>query len=229
MISNYVSNYQLKSDNAQLNNTNNLSSVNKLKKKITLGALLMGISLTSGVSGLWYDINAYATLPKSQDTSTATVPEKQNKADNYSEIYGNPFVQLSQEMDKLWNRFTIRHNGFIFDSPIVMTSSLNSYLDINDKQYTLNIDIPGFDKEQIKIELQGDYLVITAQKIQNDQVKDDNKYSGQRARNVFHQKLFLPKDIDRNNISSNLKNGVLTVILPRTPIKVEDVKTIPIN
>ncbi|WP_425363959.1 Hsp20/alpha crystallin family protein [Candidatus Tisiphia endosymbiont of Hybos culiciformis] len=224
MINNYVSNYQLKNDNIQLNNNPLLA--NKLKKKLILAALSMGIVV--GISGV-YDINAYAALPKSQDTSTTTVAGQQNKTDNYSEIHGNPFVQLSQEMDKLWNRFTIRHNGFIFDSPIVITSSLNSYLDTNDKQYTLNIEIPGFDKEQIKIELQGDYLVITAQKAQNEQAKDDNKYSDQQARNMFYQKLFLPKDIDRNNISSNLKNGVLTVILPRSPIKVEDVKTIPIN
>ncbi|MCC8371915.1 MAG: Hsp20/alpha crystallin family protein [Rickettsia endosymbiont of Pseudomimeciton antennatum] len=231
MINNYVSNYQPKNDNTQFNNTSNLLSIDRLKKRLTLAALLMGITVTNGVSGLWYDLNAYAASPKPQETSTAAVSKQQNnsKTDNHSEIYDNPFVQLSQEMDKLWHRFTIRHNGFIFDFPIVMTSSLNSYLDVNDKQYTLNIEIPGFDRDQVKVELQGNYLVISTQKIQNDQAKDGNKYSGQQARNAFYQKLFLPKDIDKNNISSNLKNGVLTVIVPRVPIKTENVKSIPIN
>ncbi len=232
MVADMINNYcQPKNGNTQFNNTNNLLSINRFEKRLTLATLLMGITITSGVSGLWYDFNAYAALPKPQEASTAAVLKQQNnsKIDNYSEIYDNPFVHLSQEMDKLWHRFTIRNNGFVFDSPIVMASSLNSYLDVNDKQYTLNIEIPGFDKEQIKIELQRDYLIITAQKTQNDQAKDANKYSDQQTRNAFYQKLFLPKDIDKNNISSNLKNGILTVIVPRVPIKTEDVKFIPIN
>ncbi|XVN43009.1 MAG: phage terminase large subunit [Candidatus Rickettsia vulgarisii] len=46
---------------------------------------------------------------------------------------------------------------------------------------------------------------------------------------VFYEKLSLPKDINKDSISSSLKNGVLTILLPKAPVKAEEVKKIPIN
>ncbi|KAJ6644811.1 Replicative DNA helicase [Pseudolycoriella hygida] len=112
--------------------------------------------------------------------------------------YYNPFEQLSKEMD--------------------------SYFNNNEKEYVLNIEIPGFEKEQVKVELQGDYIIIKAQKLLDGPKKEEVSSLNQKSRNSFYQKLFLPKDVNKDTISSSLKNGILTIILPKSPIKTEEIK-----
>lgn len=99
--------------------------------------------------------------------------------------------------------------------------SVNSYLSSDDKQYTLNIEIPGFDKEQVKVFLQGEYLLVEAKKA------TDN--TGRQSSNSVHQRMFLPSDADKTNITSSLKNGLLTIIIPKSPTKTIEVKTIPVK
>lgn len=189
---------------------------NKLKnsyRKLGISTLTIGMLLIS------YPV--YSSTDRKEETK-AIAPTQE--IDNYIE-YRNSFEQLSKEMDRLM----IRHNGPGM-AALITNNSFNSYLDVNDKEYTINIEIPGFDKQQITIELQGDYLVIKGQKSQDkDNKKNDNSYADQQYRNSFYQKLLLPKDINKDSISSSLKNGVLTVILPKAPVKAEEVKKIPIN
>lgn len=133
--------------------------------------------------------------------------------DKLNEFF-NSFDQLTQDVDKFLDK-TIGNN--------------NSHLDANDKEYTINLEIPGFDKEQITIEMQGDYLVVKGEKSKDNTDKNANPSSNQQSRNSFYQKLSLPKDINKDSISANLKNGVLTITLPKAPIKAEEMKTITIN
>lgn len=106
------------------------------------------------------------------------------------------FDQLSKEMNKLWEKVVTRNNGV---GGFITNNSFNSYLDNNDKEYKLNIEVPGFDKQQISIELQGDYLVIKGEKPQ-DNSKNHNCYTNQQYRNSFYEKLQLPKDVNKDSI-----------------------------
>lgn len=150
------------------------------------------------------------------------------KSRNEISEYRNPFDHLSKEMDRLWHKIAIRDNsGYIIDGAFV-SSSFHSYLNATEKEYVLNIEIPGFEKDQVKIELQGDYIVIKAQKPSITSPAEDCS-SNSQLRNSFHQKLLVPKDVDKLTISSSLKNGVLTITLPKSPVKTEEVKLIPIS
>ncbi len=143
--------------------------------------------------------------------------------------YPNPFAQISKEMDRLWHKIAIKDNSSYFIDGGFVSSSFHSYLNTTDKEYILNIEIPGFEKEQVKIELQGNYILVKAQKPVIETSKNDPSCSNSQARNSFYQKLLLPKDVDKTEISSNLKNGILTITLPKSPLKTEEVKIIPIS
>ncbi len=45
----------------------------------------------------------------------------------------------------------------------------------------------------------------------------------------FNYVISLYEDVDQKNISSSLKNGILTITLPRIEVKEQDAKEIPIN
>ena len=90
---------------------------------------------------------------------------------------------------------------------------VDMYLE-NDK-LTLLIDIPGFDKKDIKISLDGNILSIQACKESNDD-KEHNIICNQRP-NIIDKKIRLPVDVnDENDTSSSAKysQGVLTISIP---------------
>lgn len=189
--------------------------------------LLVGMLLTSITFG---PNNVEAASPQAAVTKESK--DKQVTDANHSNEmpeYRNPFDQLSKEMDRLWHKISIRDNsGYIIDGAFA-SSNFYSYLNNTDKEYILNIEIPGFEKEQVKIELQGDYIIVKAQKPQINSSKNNDAYSNAQSRNSLYQKLLLPKDVDKSAISSSLKNGILTITLPKSPIKTEEVKVIPIS
>jgi HSP20 family protein len=75
-----------------------------------------------------------------------------------------------------------------------------------DTGYAVKVEVPGFDKENIKVTYNRPYLMVNAEQTDGEVVR---KYS---------YKTFLP-NIDVNAIDSSLKNGVLTLALPK---KAED-------
>jgi len=90
---------------------------------------------------------------------------------------------------------------------------VDMYLE-NDK-LTLLIDIPGFDKKDIKISLDGNILSIQACKESNDD-KEHNIICNQRP-SIIDKKIRLPVDVnDGNDAPSSAKylQGVLTISIP---------------
>lgn len=100
-----------------------------------------------------------------------------------------------------------------FDAPNV---SLGSHLDIykEDNKYVVNLEMPGFDKEEISIDFKDDVLSIEA-KHTEETSEDDNKeyvYQSRRMKNVSRHIRFY--DVDVDNIEANYENGLLNITLP---------------
>ncbi len=84
------------------------------------------------------------------------------------------------------------------------------------------------DKSQIKINLKSNRLVVSGSNESDVNKKDNIKDYSHRDRR-FNYTIELNNDIDQKTISSNLKNGILTIILPRIATQEGDVKEIPVN
>ena len=87
----------------------------------------------------------------------------------------------------------------------------------NENNLKVVIDIPGFNKEDIKLTLCEDILSIKAQKIINEK-ESESLISNQRP-NVIDKKVRLPIDIkqgDEKIESAKYENGILTLIIPVT-------------
>lgn len=84
-----------------------------------------------------------------------------------------------------------------------------------DNAYILEMDVPGFKKEDIKIEYNKGNLTITAEKNEEKDEKDEKKYI---RRERFYGKLtrsFYLGDIDDEGIKAEFKHGTLKVIAPK--------------
>ncbi len=93
----------------------------------------------------------------------------------------------------------------------------NSFrVDIRDNQdaYVIEAEMPGLSEEQISLEVDEGVLTISAQyQSQTEQEEAGRMYSERRSGSM--QRSFNLENIDADNISANLKNGILYVTLPK--------------
>ena len=87
----------------------------------------------------------------------------------------------------------------------------------SDKDYKVEVAVPGMTKEDFNIHL-GDEneLVISMEKKVENEDKENKKYLRREfSYTKFQQSLYLPDKVDKEKITANVANGVLTIELPK--------------
>lgn len=114
--------------------------------------------------------------------------------------------------------------------------SYNSYMktDIKevDNQYVLDIEMPGFNKKDISVELNDGYLTISGNKSTNNDEKDTkgNIIRQERYYGSYSRSFYVGDSIKKEDIKANYDNGELKIYLPKTTTKeVENHNYIPIE
>mgnify|MGYP000863729711 FL=1 len=99
----------------------------------------------------------------------------------------------------------------------------------DEKNYTLELALPGFSKEEITIKFEEEVLTITAGR----QPKEDEqgpKYTwnefGYKSR--YERSFQLPETVNADQISAAFENGILLVTLPKKEVQAPAVKQISI-
>ena len=99
-----------------------------------------------------------------------------------------------------------------------------------DSYYEVKADLPGINKEDIKVTYANDTLTIRAKHTANNEEKDDDGHYLRRERtSSTYERSFAMKDIDEENIEATFENGVLTLELPKKIVKEIHGKDIPIG
>lgn len=84
--------------------------------------------------------------------------------------------------------------------------------------YHIEADVPGFNKEDINIELNKGNLVITAEHNDEEHEEDEKKYL-RRERTFYgkYQRSFYLGEVDEENIEASFKDGILKISIPKKP------------
>lgn len=94
------------------------------------------------------------------------------------------------------------------------TPAVNIYE--NNEKFEIEIAAPGLEKDDFKIDLKNDYLLVYSEKKDKKEEKEKGKVVRSEFRYSSFQRSFaLPKDIDLTAINATHKNGVLTIELPK--------------
>ena len=90
-------------------------------------------------------------------------------------------------------------------------------VDIYEKEDRLCIEaeLPGFDKENIKVDVNGRLLTIGGERASNEEVKEENKYRRERHYGSFERSFKLPFEVNEEQISATYKDGVLTLLVEK--------------
>ncbi len=87
----------------------------------------------------------------------------------------------------------------------------------SDKDYKVEVAVPGMTKDDFNIHLgEENELVISMEKKTENENKENKKYLRREfSYSKFQQSLYLPDNVDKEKISANVANGVLTIDLPK--------------
>ena len=154
-------------------------------------------------------------------------------------VIHHPILKLHQEIDRL---FDSAFSNFGFPSaqrwlasPLSDWSNerwLHPNIDVagDNTKYEITLDLPGLTEKDVEVEVRGDTLVIKGEKQENLDNKDKKFYRVERRYDAFQRTLSLPDDAAADAITATLKNGVLTLDIPRREANSEqDVKRITIR
>lgn len=112
----------------------------------------------------------------------------------------------------------------MFSNPFFRTGSgmqmpsMRTDVKEKDGMYTLEMDLPGYDKADIKAELNNGYLTISASKDTGDQEKKDEE-SGYVCRERYtgscSRSFYVGDSVKEEDIRAGYNNGILTLSFPK--------------
>ena len=127
----------------------------------------------------------------------------------WKETIKDEMRRIQRHMDNLFRGFSRRFNavgGHYYRDALVE-------MDENDNEFVLRVELPGVDKENIKLNILERGIEIKAEKKREEEKKDDKKmiYGFVRSYSGFYQSLDLSEEADLENIDALYKNGVLII------------------
>lgn len=130
---------------------------------------------------------------------------------------------MNKMFEEIWN--TQRKRPLLLPSGEMTADKMEEYrrpfIDIieTDKEIVAAVDMPGLEKEEIKINLTEDRLEISAEKRREEEKKEDGYIYKERHGGSYYRSVSLPSQIDPDRAKATYNNGVLQVTMTKVDIK----------
>ena len=137
------------------------------------------------------------------------------------------FQKLQEDMNRVFESFNQRFFSNIeipsigdFNTGAFSMSVKTDVIDKGDR-YIIKANLPGVDRESIKVEVKDNILSIKAEtKKEKEEKKGDKLIRQERFIGSFYRAMSLPDDADSDHLKTEYKDGVLTIIIPKKGKKV---------
>lgn len=114
-----------------------------------------------------------------------------------------------------------------FFKPVMRRNDVKCDIYEENDEYHIEMDIPGYDKKDINIEVKDGYLTVKASKETEDKEETKNYIRRERVVGSF-TKSFALGDVDTDKIDAKFENGILNITIPKQEV-VDNTKTIEIK
>ena len=124
----------------------------------------------------------------------------------FSDLFDDPFFEGWRNMDRA-----------AACDPNMSAGMMSTDVRETDKGYMVDIDMPGFKKDDISLDLQNGYLTVSAHRNSSHEDKDDNgrwlrreRYAGSCSRSFY-----VGEDVKDSDIHASYKDGTLCLEMPK--------------
>ena len=113
-----------------------------------------------------------------------------------------------------YDLFDDMFDDFFGTAPVV--SIMKTDIHEKDGYYTLDVELPGYKKEDINMEIANGYLTIKAKHEVNDEEKDTkgNLVRSERSFGSCSRSFYVGSNIKASDIKARFENGILVITLP---------------
>ncbi|HUX90779.1 MAG TPA: Hsp20/alpha crystallin family protein [Gallionellaceae bacterium] len=96
-----------------------------------------------------------------------------------------------------------------------------------DKEIIVRVEVPGMEKEDFTITVEGNELYLSGEKRYERESRDSTYHVMERAYGSFQRSIPLPRNVDAERAQASYKNGVLSIRLPK--VESESSRTIKLS
>lgn len=130
----------------------------------------------------------------------------------------DPFLSLHREVNRLFDDV---FRGF--DSRLPALGRFSSFggggwpsVEVSDgkKEIRVTAEVPGLEEKDIEVLLEDGVLTLKGEK--RSETEDKNRQFSERFYGRFERRIPLGYEVEDDKVSADFKNGVLTVVLPKT-------------
>jgi len=83
--------------------------------------------------------------------------------------------------------------------------------------YVFKADLPGVKQEDLDITLNANRLTVSGKREAEERKEGERFYAYERSFGSFTRSFTLPEGVDAEHVAAELKNGVLTLVVPKKP------------
>lgn len=145
--------------------------------------------------------------------------------------FEHPMQSFQHEINRLFEEFFREPFAPLNMREPVTLTNFNPRVDVveSSKDFTVTAELPGMEAGDIQISLEEDDLVLSGEKKSEHEETREGFHRLERKYGAFQRVIPLTAEVDESKVEAQFKNGVLTVILPKTPAAVKTAKKIEVK
>ena len=132
-------------------------------------------------------------------------------------IRWDPFRDLNTLQDRMNRLFEEANRGGRADEPTA-TTSWSPSVDIfeTEESIVVKAEVPGVDPKEIALSLENNVLTLKGDRRFEEETKDENYHRIERSYGGFSRSFSIPALVEEAAIKADYKEGILTIVLPKT-------------
>lgn len=135
----------------------------------------------------------------------------------------NPFEELERFFERMSRQFDETAHIWEPDVPGFVRQYEPVAIDVveRDDEFVVAVDLPGFEREDVSITVTGHTLRVQAEHEERFDDERDRFVRHDRRHESVDRSISLPSEVAPDSVTAKMRNGVLTVTLPRATVENE--------
>lgn len=204
------------------NNNNNPFGAKNILFLMVFFLLIVSVAHNIVIMKLYKDVKQdNERLEMGWDNSFKEKFKRQDFFKPYDFQNWDPLGEFQTMRERMERMFDDSHNRFklspFFDEEQQTKGMLpQTNLEEKDDRYIVTMNIPGSDKDEINVDLEGDTLTVSAKtKMSSIDKKFKSFLRMERSMGSFQRSVELPEPVDVGAMETKYEDGVLTIVLPK--------------
>lgn len=127
----------------------------------------------------------------------------------------NPFDEWEKNLNQFFRgRRCVPASRCSTEEPEVRTWAPSADISESDSDLVFTLDVPGLEKEELNISVDNGVLTVTGER-KLEEVETHDRHRVERWYGKIQRSFRLPRTVDAEKITATLKNGVLTLVVPK--------------